>query len=253
MHLDVVDLNAFYYKSHLGALAQRRLQSALRRRWTNVSGLSFGGYGFAAPFLRPFRSEASRTIAMMPAAQGVISWPREGPNASTLIEPYDWPLQTGFLDRLLVAHGLETAEQPHRLLEECWRVLAPEGRLMIIAPNRSGLWARRDGNPFGFGRPYSFDQLDAQLAEHGFGIESHGGALYFPPSQKRWWLNSGNLFERLGQRFDLQRLAGVLIVEAVKRVAAPRSGLKERATAPLEVLGGIIRPQPRPEPAGRGG
>ena len=249
MHLDVVDIRDFYYQTHLGALAQRRLQSSVRALWPRVHGFSIGGYGFAAPLMRPFKREATRTIVMMPAAQGVAHWPREGPNAATLVEPYDWPLQTGFLDRLILAHGIENAEQPDRLLDECWRVLAPEGRLLLIAPNRSGLWARRDGTPFGFGRPYSFGQLDAQLAAHGFGIEQHEGALYFPPSPKRHLLRAGTLIERVGKRLDAQRLAGVLIVEAVKRVAAPRSGLRERATPPLEVLAGVIRPAPRPAQA----
>lgn len=252
MHLDVVDLRDFYYHAHLGALAQRRLQASLRALWPKVHGLNVGGFGFAAPLLRPFKREAARTVVLMPAAQGVLHWPREGPNAAALVEPYDWPLQTSFLDRLVVAHGLETAEQPDRLLDECWRVLAPEGRLLLIAPNRSGMWARRDGTPFGFGRPYSFGQLDAQLAAHGFGIERHEGALYFPPSEKRFLLRSGTLIERIGKRLDLQRLAGVLIVEAVKRVAAPRSGVRERAAPPLEILKGVIRPRPATA-LGRGG
>lgn len=253
MHLDVVDLRDFYYGTHLGAVAQRRLQIALRGLWPRVAGMSVASFGFGAPLMRPFKREAARAIVMMPAAQGVVQWPREGPNAAVLTAPYDWPIQTGFLDRLMLAHALENVEQSARLLEECWRTLAPEGRLLVIAPNRSGLWARRDGTPFGYGRPYSFDQLDAQLAAHGFGIERHQGALYFPPSQRRWWLRAAGVTERIGNRLDLQRLAGVLIVEAVKRVAAPRNGLRERAAAPLEALGAIIRPKPTPAPVGRSG
>ncbi len=246
MHLDVVALRDFYYGTRLGALAQRRLQGVVRRMWENTSGLSVGGHGFAAPFLRPFRKDAARVLSFMPAQQGVIAWPREGPNASALVEPYDWPLRTGFLDRLVLAHALEFSEQPGRLLDECWRVLAPEGRLILIAPNRSGLWARRDATPYGFGRPYSFGQLDQQLAEHGFGIERHEAALYFPPSERRYWLKAGLFAERIGQRLDLQRLSGVLLVEAVKRVAAPRRGATERARDPLAALGAIIRPTPAP-------
>lgn len=242
MHLDVVVLRDFYYGARLGALAQRRLQGAIRRMWPSTNGMVVAGYGFAAPLLRPFNRDAARVISMMPAQQGVIAWPREGPNASVLVEPNDWPLRTGFLDRLVLAHALEFSERPGRLLEECWRALAPEGRLILVAPNRSGLWARRDATPFGFGRPYSFGQLDQQLAERGFAIARHEAALYFPPSERRFWLRAGMLAERVGQRLDVQRLAGVLLVEAVKRVAAPKPGLKERAMDPLDALGAIIRP-----------
>ena len=63
MHLDVVDIRDFYYSTHLGALAQRRLQASLRALWPRVPGLSIGGYGFAAPLLRPFKREATRTTS----------------------------------------------------------------------------------------------------------------------------------------------------------------------------------------------
>lgn len=251
MHLDVRTLRAFYEADHLGALVKRRLQVSLRTFWPSVSGLSVAGYGYATPMLTPLKREAARVLALMPATQGATPWPPAGANSAVLSAPYAWPVQTGFLDRLLLAHALEVAERPDRLLEECWRTLAPEGRLLLMATNRAGLWARGDGTPFGVGRPYSFAQLEEQLQQHGFQLEEHRGALYFPPSQRRYWLNAGSLVERLGQRLDAPRLAGVHLVEAVKRVGAPRSGLKERATAPLEVLVGAIgAPQPaRPRAA----
>ena len=60
MHLDVVDLRAFYYRTQLGRLAQRALQEALRRLWPETRGLTVVGYGFAAPMLRPFLADARR-------------------------------------------------------------------------------------------------------------------------------------------------------------------------------------------------
>ena len=54
MHLDVLDLRAFYYRTKLGRSAQRGLQEALRRLWPNVRGMTVVGFGFAAPVLRPF-------------------------------------------------------------------------------------------------------------------------------------------------------------------------------------------------------
>ncbi|MCI4663672.1 MAG: class I SAM-dependent methyltransferase [Neomegalonema sp.] len=233
MHLDATLLRDFYYGTPLGKLAQQRLQIALGEIWPSVAGLSVCGFGFAAPLLRPLRRQAARTLALMPAGQGVIQWPREGPNVAALCEEYLWPLRTGFLDRLVLAHGLEAAERPARLLDECWRVLAPEGRLIVIVPNRSGLWARRDATPFGFGRPYSVDQLHNQLEAGGFGVERSEGALFFPPSSRRYWHQAANLAERIGKRLDLRRLAGVLLVEAIKRVPAPPSGRPAVAAQPV--------------------
>lgn len=244
MHLDVVALRDFYYQAALGALVQRRLRARIESFWPRVNGMSVAGFGFAAPFMRPFKREAGRLMVLMPAQQGVVLWPREGPNMSTLVEPLCWPVATSFLDRLLLTHALENADAPHRLLDECWRVLAPEGRLLVIVPNRAGMWARRDGTPFGFGRPYTFEQLENQLAQHGFFVERRAGGLYLPPSTSPFWLRVGPLIERLGRRLDAQRFAGVLIVEAIKRVRAPRSGMREPATAPLPVFGGVAAPAP---------
>ena len=54
MHLDVLDLRAFYYRTRLGRSAQRVLQEALRGLWPDTRGLAVVGFGFAAPMLRPF-------------------------------------------------------------------------------------------------------------------------------------------------------------------------------------------------------
>ena len=42
---------------------------------------------------------------------------------------------------------------------EIWRVLSGNGRLLVIAPNRRGIWARFEHTPFGHGRPYTSSQL----------------------------------------------------------------------------------------------
>lgn len=247
MHLDVVDLRRFYYRTALGRAAQRALQTALRELWPDVRGETVVGFGFAAPFLRPFLGEARRVICLMPAPQGVCRWPPEGPNAAALVEETHWPLPVGFADRLLVAHGLENSERPPALLEEMHRVLAPEGRAAVIAPNRSGLWARSDATPFGHGRPYSIPQLEAALRAHDFAPERTAAALWAPPSHRRFWLKTAGAWEGLGRRLDARRLAGAVIVEATRRVyAMPRPGLKERALSPIEVLEGLAGARPKP-------
>lgn len=247
MHLDVVDLRKFYYTTDLGRMAQRTLRDRLRVMWPGVKGMNVVGFGFAAPFLRPFKDQAARTLCLMPAQQGVFPWPKEGPILSTLVEETLWPLPKGFADRIIVAHGLETCERPHALLEEIGRVLSPGGKAVFLVPNRAGLWARRDATPFGYGRPYSVGQLEKTLTKHGFTAERHMAGLYMPPSHKRFWLRFGPAMERVGQRLDAQRLAGVAIVEATKLVyITPQPGLREAAKAPIKVLEGLA---PAPKPA----
>jgi SAM-dependent methyltransferase len=247
MHLDVLDLRTFYYRTKLGRSAQRALQDALRALWPETHGMTVAGFGFATPMLRPYLGEARRVVALMPSQQGVIPWPVGGPNVSALVEETEWPLASGSIDRLIVAHGLETCERPHDLLDEIWRVLAPQGQAIFIVPNRSGLWARRDVTPFGFGRPYSFGQLEAILARHRLAPERHAAALYAPPSHRRFWLQTAQLWERLGRRFDPHLVAGALLMEVTKQVfARPQSGAKAAVRSPLDMFGGIARPKPEP-------
>ena len=56
-------------------------------------------------------------------------------------------------DRILLMHGLEVAENARRLLREVWRVLKDDGLLLVVAPNRRGLWAHVESTPFGRGSP----------------------------------------------------------------------------------------------------
>ncbi|RMD95320.1 MAG: methyltransferase domain-containing protein [Alphaproteobacteria bacterium] len=246
MHLDVLDLRTFYYRTGLGRAAQRAVRDQLLRFWPEAKGQTVVGFGFAVPLLRPYLEEARRVIALMPGQQGVMPWPAGRPNVSVLCEETLWPLQSESAERIVMLHGLETSENPTRLLEECWRVLAPEGRAIFIVPNRGGLWSRRDVTPFGFGRPYTLGQLETQLRRHGFLPERHRAALFQPPSSKAFWLRSGGLIERLGQRFSPRFAGGVLMVEVSKQVVARPPGERVRLRHPLRVLEGIAQPEAKP-------
>ena len=168
MHLDVHDMRDFYYRSALGRAAQRIVRDQVLQFWPDAHGHTMVGYGFAVPLLRPYLKGARRVVGLMPAPQGVMSWPAGQPNVTVLCEETLWPLETGHVDRLIMMHGLETSERPSELLDECYRVLGPGGEALFVVPNRSGLWARSEKTPFGYGRPYSLSQLDAQLKRHDF-------------------------------------------------------------------------------------
>lgn len=256
MHHDVIDLRRFYYQQALGRVVQRILRDRLCDFWPprGATGMSIAGYGFAAPLLRPYLASARRVTALMPAPQGVMAWPTGAPNHSVLCDENAWPLDTGSVDRLVMLHGLETSDHPAALLAEASRVLGPGGRMLVMVPNRAGLWAQTDATPFGFGRSYTRGQLDAQARAAGLVIERGVAALYIPPSNRRFWLRSAQLWERTGSRIAQALVAGVLIVELSKQVHA-QVGPGSRITVrhPLDVLEGIVRPAPKPAPGGHRG
>lgn len=247
MHLDVLDLRNFYYRTRLGRAAQKAIRDQLVLLWPPSEGESVVGFGFAVPLLRPWLGTARRVIGLMPGPQGVMPWPAGLPNVSVLCEENAWPIASESVDRLVVMHGLETSETPSAVLDECARVLAPQGRLMVVVPNRSGLWSRVDGTPFGFGRPYSAAQLEDQLKRHGFLPERIVSALYVPPNNGRFWMRLADWLETWGQWLMPWRAGGVIMVEASRQVWSPRKGgLGAVVRAPLKVLEGATRPVGEP-------
>lgn len=218
MWTDAVDLRDFYATS-LGRVASRMIGNRIRSAWPNVKGMSVLGLGYPTPYLNPFRSEAERVIAVMPASQGVLHWPSEGGNLTLLADEGDLPLADLSVDRVLMVHAMECAEQLRPMLREVWRVLSGSGRLLVVAPNRRGLWSRFERSPFGHGRPYSGSQLSRALRDAMFTpMETHT-ALFVPPLRSRMVLSSARAWETAGRNW-FPAFAGVVMIEASKQIYA---------------------------------
>lgn len=238
MHADIVDLRQFYH-SRLGMVAEHSVSMALSSIWANLPGERLMGLGYATPYLDRFGPDAERTFAFMPAGQGAVNWPAGGPSATALVFDEELPLPDASLDRVLMVHSLEFAESPRETLKELWRVLAPGGRLVIVTPNRRGMWARFEHTPFGAGRPYSRGQLVSILRESNFTPGAFAEALFFPPSKRGMVLRMQRVFERFGRRL-WPVFSGVIIVEAQKRLY---QGLPVAARASRRVFVPVLSPQ----------
>jgi SAM-dependent methyltransferase len=138
----------------------------------------------------------------MPAEQGVVVWPEAGRCAAALVD---------------LQNALEAADRPDELLEEAWRITAPEGRMIVVVPSRRGVWARTDGTPYGQGLPYSKSQLRDLLQRADFSPIFWGEALHAPPIRKPFMMRSATTIERVGGAVGFP-FAGVHIVEAIKQV-----------------------------------
>jgi SAM-dependent methyltransferase len=210
---------ADFYATAQGAVTARVLRERLLAMWPDLRGQSVLGIGHAAPYLRLWREEAARCIAVTPAQMGATRWPVGAPCLSCTAEEDALPFPDMQFDRVLLVHGLEAAENARRLLREIWRVLKDDGRLLVVAPNRTGAWAYFESTPFGHGQPYSFGQLGRLLAASLYRVERRDTALWMPPSRLRLVLRSAALFERTGRRL-MPGMAGVTLTEAVKDVYA---------------------------------
>jgi len=218
MWTDVVDLRDFYV-STLGQVARRMVRRRLRELWPDVTGHNVLGLGYAAPYLNSFREEAERVLAAMPAGQGVLHWPPDEAGLTTLIDELELPFPDLSMDRVLLIHALECAEQVRPLMREIWRILSDSGRLLVVVPNRRGIWARLERTPFGHGLPYTPGQLSRVLRDNLFTpLESHP-ALFVPPVHSRMVLSSAPAWEQIGRRI-FTTFSGVVMTEAVKQIYA---------------------------------
>lgn len=239
--MDIVDLREFY-GTRLGLATCRSLCGRLRPRLQAPPGGTVMGLGYAMPYLADCVGNPEAQLAFMLARQGVFRWPEEGAVQSALVDECDLPLLESVVDVALVVHGLELTDAPQDMLREIWRVLSPQGRLLLVVPNRRGVWARFDSSPFGHGQPFSRPQLSSLLKESQFSVVSWSYALYFPPSARSALLSAAPAIEGLGSRL-MPALSGVIIVEAVKQVYAVAAGKRVRRLAPRR------RPALTPVPA----
>ena len=238
MHTDIVDLRQFY-SSRLGRLAEESIAMALASVWPRLPDERLVGLGYAVPFLDRLCEGTERTFAFMPAAQGAVNWPVGERSATALVFEEELPLPDASIDRVLMVHSLEFAENPLETLKEIWRVLAPGGRLVIVAPNRRGLWARLEHTPFGSGRPYSRGQLTGLLRQANFTPGAFAEALFFPPSSHGYALRPWRTLDTVGRRL-WPAFSGATVVEAQKRLY---QGLPVAARASRRVFVPVLSPQ----------
>jgi SAM-dependent methyltransferase len=218
MQLEATNLAAFY-ETPIGQAARRAILRRIKLIWPDVKARRVLGYGFAVPYLRPWLGEAERVLAFMPAQQGAIVWPASR-NLSLLGDETALPFPDSFFDRILVVHGLEGAESARPLLRQLWGALAPEGRILLVAPNRASLWAQLVHSPFALGRPYHKLELSNLLKSAMLEPQTWDRALHAPPLRSRRLIGTGTAWESVG-RNAWPALAGVHLVEASKSLVAP--------------------------------
>jgi SAM-dependent methyltransferase len=252
MRPDIADLNAFY-ASPCGRLAARLIERRMAQLRPDPAGLHVLGLGYAGPFLEAFRPMAARVVSLMPHEQGSAAWPTDAPNRAAVVQETMLPLADRSIDVAVLVHAVEATDRVHRLLREVWRVLDDAGRLLVVVPNRRGVWCLAERTPFGQGKPYSASQLQSVLESNLFTPLRRERALYVPPFGSPLWLKTAPMWERAGARVARQ-LSGVIMAEAEKsmilgkpvmadvgaraaqvvRFPARHAAAREQAAAPID-------------------
>lgn len=229
MRTDALQIDRFY-QTEQGRAARAMIVRRLAALWPDLKTLDVLAMGYGPPLLEMLETGTRRAVAFMPADQGAIRWPGDAPSRTVLGEDAHLPFRDAMFDRIVLIHALEESQSPPHMLREIWRILAPQGRLVLVAPNRAGLWARMETTPFGHGRPFSKGQLSRLLTDAALTPTAWARALYAPPWK---WSCKGDRalgWEKTGETIA-PHLGGLIMAEAVKNTGA----LTPRAVRPVRV------------------
>ena len=214
MHQDIETLRQFYSKP-LGSAVATILAERVSDLWASTKGLNVLGVGYPLPVLPPF-TKAKRCIALMPATQGAVPWSEPGRGvASTLSDEARTPFADGMFERVIVLHGIEEADSMKQTIRELWRIMAPNGRIIVASANRHGLWTRAESTPFGHGRSCTRHQLISLLSDL-FRITASTNAVFMPPLKWKLITDAASAWERVGSIL-WPNFGGAVLIEAVKK------------------------------------
>lgn len=231
-----------WFETPLGRLLGDAERKALDRhldRWTGASLLQVGGFGGGR---RVLRANTSR--------QWLVGDTDAGP-VDCRLRSEQLPFQSGSMDIVVLVHSLEFSGNPHGVLREAARVLAPEGHLLVLGFNPASWWGlahalpalKRRGAPWN-GRYYSSRRLRDWLLLLELEVVGTEYCFYRPPLRRR------RLQERLQplERWLPQLAAwsgGVHLTVASKHVAGMTPLRPVWQSRRQFVAGGIAQPSSR--------
>src|SRR6476661_791350 len=148
------------------------------------------------------------------------------PPADIIADPHGLPFAENALDLIVLPHALEFTDDPHLMLREAYRVIRPEGQIVISSFNPFSLFGGRRYFGRGATPPWNGSfiplyRLKDWLALLGFDVV--GGRLdcYVPPFAQEKWLHRFEFFEKSGDRW-WPISGGVYYLRATKKVLGMR-------------------------------
>lgn len=148
------------------------------------------------------------------------------------------PFAENSLDLIVLPHSLEFSSDPHATLREAYRVLVPEGRIVITGLNPTSLWGwrqqrgkwwRRLAGRLGPDALYlpeegefiGYLRLRDWLRLLGFEVESSQFGVWSPAVNSSKWFERTRWMDKLGSRY-WPILGAAYCIVAIKRVHGMR-------------------------------
>ncbi|MEL6828590.1 MAG: class I SAM-dependent methyltransferase [Pseudomonadota bacterium] len=218
-----------FYERAIGKAAADRIGDRLRDLWGPCAGDDMLGIGYTLPLIPIWQDTARSFAAVLPGEIGASSYSGTRGGIVTRAPEDRLPFGDASFDRIVLLHALEEAENPRHLMREAWRLLAPEGRIVVATTNRRSFWSATEAQAFGYGRPWTRNQLIKYLSDSLFTVTASTTAVHMPPLDWPIITAASRSWERAGE-WVLPGLGGVVLVEAAKRLYAKPGG---SAPAPI--------------------
>ena len=137
------------------------------------------------------------------------------------------PLETGSVDFMVLQHVLEFSPNPHSVLREATRVLAPQGNLVLICFNPYSLFGLRKSLQLALFTtiPWAHHGLSCRRVSDWLHLMScepinTANGFYAFPVQWRWLLKKMGAFDRWLTRWGVPG-GGFYVIHACKEVITP--------------------------------
>ncbi len=215
-----------FYKTREGRTVRLVLQRVMRQHFKKTKETL--GVGYVSPYM-------NQILSLLPSSIGIPEEIRGDLRNIVHTDTLALPLESNSLESVFMIHGLEYCQFPLESLQEIWRVLKSEGQLILIVPNRRGLWAHTEWSPFGHGQPFSSSQIRKLLSETHFICDELTSSLFTPPLRWRVMFKLSPFFEKYC-RFIVPMMGGVNVVIARKQTYAPIKPSKGMAVPVTSVL-----------------
>jgi SAM-dependent methyltransferase len=148
------------------------------------------------------------------------------PPADLIADPHYLPFAENSIDLIVMPHALEFTDDPHLMLRDAYRVIRPEGQIVIAGFNPFSLFGAkryfgREQTPPWNGNFIALYRVKDWLTLLGFDVV--GGRLdaYVPPFAREKWLERSRFMESAGDRW-WPVAGGVYFLRATKRVHGMR-------------------------------
>ncbi|MBI4909387.1 MAG: glycosyltransferase [Acidobacteria bacterium] len=137
--------------------------------------------------------------------------------------PDDFAALNQKFDTVMCSHNLETAANPEAVIRECVRVLEPNGRLIVLAPQGKGLFCKLDETR-GHKRRFSRVEIEQWFSANGITVESsrHISKL----GTLAWWFFGKLLGRRQIAKFWLKLFDKTVWITRHMNALVPWGGLE---------------------------